>query len=225
MESGIVMEYSSVVAGDVLLRDLLLTGSFEPLHTDIIKNLLPLGGVFVDVGANVGYFSIIGANSVGPNGRVYAFEPMQEIYAILCKNLSLNGLSNVVAKALACFSSSGEMVMERDEDSGKSHLSPARRDSAMLVSLTTLDDFIHNMNLERVDFIKIDAEGSDLEVLKGARRTIEKFRPAILLELDHLSLFGGSRSEVLKYFEDCRYQVSEVRGKHSLDLLCKPTPS
>jgi FkbM family methyltransferase len=224
LESGIVVEYSSAVAGDVLLRDLLLTGSFEPLHTEIIKKFLPVGGVFIDVGANVGYFSIIGANAVGPNGRVYAFEPMEEICRILSTNLSLNGLSNVEVKNLACFSSAGEMVMERDEDSGKSHLSPVKVENAKVVTLTTLDDFARDACLKRIDFIKVDAEGSDFEVLKGARWTIEKFRPAILVELDHLSLFGGSRSEVLKYFEDYHYQVSEIRGKHSLDLLCKPTP-
>ena len=60
LPSGVTVEYSSLVAGDILIRDLLLTGSFEPKQTEIIKGLLPKGGTFVDVGANVGYFSIIG---------------------------------------------------------------------------------------------------------------------------------------------------------------------
>ena len=222
LESGLVVEYSPAVAGDVLLRDLLLTGSFEPKHTDIIGELLSVGGVFIDVGANIGYFSLIAASIVGPSGRVYAFEPMEEIYRILCKNIFLNRFDNVEAKNLACFSSPGEMVMERDEDSGKSHLSPVKAGNTKAVFLTTLDDFVRDANLQRIDYIKIDAEGSDLEVLKGAHRTIERFRPAVLVELDHLSLFGGTRSELLKYFEHYGYQVSEIKGKHSLDLLCKP---
>src|SRR5262245_19453749 len=82
--SGVIVEYSSLVAGDVIIRDLLLTGSFEPKQTEIIKGLLPKGGIFVDVGANVGYFSIVGATAVGPSGRVYAFEPVEETYKLLC---------------------------------------------------------------------------------------------------------------------------------------------
>lgn len=222
LESGIVLEYSSEVAGDVLLRDLLSTDSFEPEETEIIKMLLPAGGVFLDVGANVGYFSIVAAMSVGSNGRVYAFEPVPEIYRILCRNIFLNGLTNVSPHNLACFSSVGEMAMERETDSGKSHLSAVDVENAQKVRLTTIDQFVNLSNVSRLDLIKIDAEGSDFEIVQGARRTIETFRPAILMELDHLSRFGGSRSEVETFFTDCCYEVKEIKGKHSVDFLCKP---
>lgn len=223
LESGIVLEYSSEVAGDVLLRDLLSTDSFEPEETEIIKMLLPAGGVFLDVGANVGYFSIVAAMSVGSKGRVYAFEPVPEIYRILCRNISLNGLTNVAAHNLACFSSVGEMAMERETDSGKSHLSAVDVENAQKVRLTTIDQFVNLSNVSRLDLIKIDAEGSDFEIVQGARRTIETFRPIILMELDHLSRFGGSISEVETFFAGYCYEVKEIKGKHSVDFLCKPT--
>lgn len=220
LKSGIVFEYSPSVARDVVVRDLLLTGSFEPGQTEIIKRLLPNGGVFIDVGANIGYFSVIGAISVGPTGRVYAFEPVEEIYRLLCQNLSLNSLSNVDARNLACFSCSGRMGIERTPDSAKSYLSSAK---TKIVSVTTIDDFVAEVPVHRLDLIKVDAEGSDLEVLKGAHRTIETFRPAIILELDHLARFGGSRGEVFQLLDAHGYSVREIRGKHSVDLLCKPS--
>jgi FkbM family methyltransferase len=222
LESGLLLEYSSIVAGDVLIRDLLLTGAFEPEQAEIIKGLLPSGGTFVDVGANVGYFSMLGANAVGPSGRVYAFEPVEEIYRILLKNLSLNKLSNVETLNIACFSSSGEMTMKRDSDSGKSRLSPFMIDNGTVVRLTTLDAFVDQLGPHRIDFIKIDAEGSDLEVLKGAIHTIHKFRPTILVELGGAPPIHGSISDVFQFFESLPYRLTQLKGKHSRDLLCEP---
>ncbi|MCP9469256.1 MAG: FkbM family methyltransferase [Nitrospira sp.] len=221
LPSGIVLEFAPAVAKDVLIRDLLFSGSFEPVHTEIIERLPP-GGVLIDVGANVGYFSIVGAKAVGPGGKVYAFEPVDVIHSILCTNIALNGLSNVEAYHLACFSSSGSMAIEQDWDSGKSHLCLENATDSKVVSVTTVDAFVDQKKLARVDFIKIDAEGSDFEVLKGSRFTIEKFRPKIFIEVNHLSRFGGSISDVRRFFEDCRYEVTDVKGNYSLDLLGAP---
>lgn len=221
LPSGIILEFAPAVARDVLIRDLLFSGSFGPVHTGIIERLPP-GGVLIDVGANVGYFSIIGARAVGSTGTVHAFEPVDAIYEVLCRNVALNGLSNVEAHHLACFSSSGRMAVEQDWDSGKSHLCLDNTADARFVSVTTLDEFADQKKLARVDFIKIDAEGSDFEVLKGSSRTIEKFRPKIFIEVNHLSRFGGSISDVRRFFEDCRYEVTDVKGNYSLDLLGTP---
>jgi FkbM family methyltransferase len=222
LDSGVSLEYSSIVAGDVLIRDLLLTGAFEPEQTEVIKGLLPSGGVFIDVGANVGYFSIIGANAVGSSGRVFAFEPMEEIYLLLRKNISLNNISNIETLNLACFSSCGEMTMKRDIDSGKSRLSSLRIDNETVVRLTTLDTFVEQFSPYRIDFIKIDAEGSDLEVLKGAIHTIRKFHPAIMVELGGAPPIHGSISDVFQFFDSLPYRLTQLKGKHSLDLLCEP---
>lgn len=220
--SGIVLEFHPAVAKDILMRDLLFSGSFEPAHTEIIEQL-PRGGVFLDVGANVGYFSIVGARAVGPSGKVYAFEPVDVIYDILCRNIALNGLSNVEAHKLACFSSSGSMAIQQDWDSGKSHLCLENTAHTTVVSVTTVDEFVDQKRLARIDFLKIDAEGSDFEVLKGSRHTIEQYRPTVFIEMNHLARFGGSISAVRDFFADHRYQIHEVKGRYSLDLLASPS--
>ena len=222
LESGEVFEYSPEIAFDVLPRDLVLKGVFEPRATAKIHELMRRDCVFVDVGANIGYFSILAAKWIGPGGSVIAFEPVDAIHRLLCKNISLNQIDNVTALKLACFSYTGQMAMTQTGDSAKSHLATKGEASTQTVSVTTLDDFFAQRRVNRIDCLKIDAEGSDFEVIKGARRIIEDFRPAILLETDHFGRFGSSKADVLKHFDSLDYSVTEMPGEHSLDWLCLP---
>lgn len=221
LRSGVAFEYSPAVATDVVIRELLINDVFEPLQSDVIKKLLPESGIFFDVGANIGYFSILAARLVGAGGHVFAFEPVDAIHTVLCKNIELNGVNNIVTPVkLACFSTSGEMSMTRSEEPSKSHLSYSEGANTEKVSMTTVDDFVEQRGISRVDCIKIDAEGSDFEVVKGARRTIERCRPAVILEIDHLGRFGSSTLDISRFFESLDYSISEIKCDHSTDLLC-----
>jgi FkbM family methyltransferase len=223
LKCGMVFEYSPEVAFDVLPSDLVLNGEFEPRETRVLREFLPQDGVFIDVGANIGYFSILAAKWVGPNGRVFAFEPVTAIYKVLSRNIALNTLQHVVSPLrLACFSSFGEMSMKRSIDSGKSHLIRAAESNDEVVSLTTVDHFVEQNKISRIDCIKIDAEGSDLEVLKGCKRVIARFRPPIIIETDNLERFGGSAADVREFFYEAGYSISEMKIDHSLDFVCLP---
>jgi FkbM family methyltransferase len=223
LRSGIVFEYSPRAATDVVIRELLIHDVLEPQQTELIKDLLPEHGIFLDVGANIGYFSIIAARMLGVSGHVFAFEPVDAIYRILCKNIELNGLNNLVTPIkLACFSAPGEMAMTQSEEPSKSYLSCSETANTEKVSMTTLDDFVEQRGISVVDCIKIDAEGSDFEVIRGARRTIERCRPAVILETDHLGRFGSSKLDVSRFFESIDYSISEIKCDHSSDLLCLP---
>jgi FkbM family methyltransferase len=220
---GAVFEYAADVAFDVVANDLLVKGEFEPKETQLLKEFLPLDGVFLDVGANMGYFSVLAAKWVGPKGRVYAFEPASATYELLARNIAFNGVGQIVtASRLACFSSLGEMAMEQSADSGKSHLVRRADGNDGMVSLTTLDHFVEKQKISRVDCIKVDAEGCDFEVLKGTQRTIAQFRPPIIMETDNLELFGGSVAEVREFFKKLGYSIREVKLDHSIDFLCIP---
>ena len=123
---------------------------------------------------------------------------------------------------LACFSAPGEMAMTQSEEPSKSYLSYSEAANTEKVSMTTLDDFVEQRGISVVDCIKIDAEGSDFEVIRGARRTIERCRPAVILETDHLGRSGSSKLDVSRFFESIDYSVSEIKCDHSTDLLCLP---
>jgi FkbM family methyltransferase len=226
LRSGIVFEYSPVAATDVVIRELLIHDVLEPQQTELIKDLLPENGIFLDVGANIGYFSIVAAKMLGVGGHVFAFEPVDATYRVLCKNIELNGLNNFVTPInLACFSAPGEMAMTQSEEPSKSYLSYSETANTEKVSMTTLDDFVEQRGISVVDCIKIDAEGSDFEIIRGARRTIERCRPAVILETDHLGRFGSSKLDVSRFFESIDYSISEIKCDHSTDLLCLPGKS
>lgn len=220
---GAVFEYSPRVAFDGLTINLHLRGEYEPKQTQMLLELLPRDGVFIDVGANMGYFSILAASRVGANGRVFAFEPAADIYDLLSRNIVLNRMERIIRPMnFACFSSMVAMAMECSTDSGKSHLVRAADGKPGSVPLITLDHFVEQENISRIDCIKVDAEGCDLEVLKGCRRAIERYTPAIIMETDHLGRFGSSTTDARNLFCQFRYSISELKTDNTIDFVCLP---
>jgi hypothetical protein len=106
-------------------------------------------------------------------------------------------------------------------DSGWSHLAPDG-DDGEAVEATTIDETVQRLGLSRIDVIKVDVEGADFEVVRGARRTIEQLRPMVLMETHHLHRFGGSVDAVKEFFETLGYDVEPQGNDYSLDILAAP---
>jgi len=155
---------------------------YEPGDIAAVRKLLRSGDVVIDVGANVGQYALMAAKMVGSSGAVYAFEPSPNILSKLRYNRKLNGLSNLQIVPSAAGSESrlcdfypaagynqgiGSLVYHGGNDAGVRSAKPIQ------VEVITLDTFCDNNGIDRVDFIKIDAEGYDLEVLKGAVQTLK----------------------------------------------------
>lgn len=147
-------------------------GVYEPRETRIVRRALHAGDVFVDVGAHIGYYSLIAAERVGPKGQVFAFEPAPALYAILCANIADARASQVVAvnAAVSCFK--GQDVLRLNPlNTGDNRLvgddAPADW-PAEIVKLIRLDD----LGLPTPTFIKIDTQGHEYDVLTGAEKTI-----------------------------------------------------
>ncbi|HEX2781680.1 MAG TPA: FkbM family methyltransferase [Gemmatimonadaceae bacterium] len=207
---------------DVLLRELELRGSWEPTITALLRRYVPEGGVFIDVGANIGYYSLLASSWVGDSGRVIAFEPLAQTFARLLRHIEMNGAKNVVPLRLACAASAGARRMLTFADSGWSHLATGGTEGEQ-VEATTIDDTIASLNPARVDVLKIDAEGADFEVLRGARRTLEHFRPTVLMETHHLHRFGATVEMVRDFLHSLDYEISPLTHDYSSDLLANPS--
>lgn len=220
-EESIRLEFIPGEHLDVLLRELELHGSWEPGITALLRTIVPPGGVFMDVGANLGYYSLLASRWVGGSGRVYAFEPLRGTYDRLVRNIGLNGAKNIVPLRMACAASAGDRHMRTFADSGWSHLA-TDGDEGEAVEATTIDETVERMGVSRLDVIKIDAEGADFEVVKGARRSIEKLRPMVLMEAHHLHRFGASVDAVSAFFEALGYDLEPQGNDYSLDLLATP---
>jgi FkbM family methyltransferase len=125
----------------------------------------------MDVGANWGLYSLLISRAVGPSGKVYAFEPVPEIFARLKEHIALNNATNVIPVPIALSDEKGTAKMS--VKGGGSSLFRRVSDEFVEVQVERLDDFVEREKIERVDAIKIDVEGAELKVIRGADKTLQ----------------------------------------------------
>jgi len=140
-----------------------------------------LGNIVFDIGAYVGDTALWFSKAVGPQGKVYAFEPEPSNFEKLKANLERNKVTNVIPLQLALSEKEGEMQIASGR--GSSAITETAGDTS--VKVTTIDRFVEANKLPRVDFIKMDVEGYELKVLAGARETIKNFKPSLSLSAYH----------------------------------------
>jgi len=139
------------------------------------------GDVVFDAGAYVGDTALWFCKAVGPQGKVYAFEPEPSNFEKLRANLERNKVTNVIPLQLALSENEGEMQITSAR--GGSAITETAGDTQ--VKVTTVDKFVEANKLPRVDFIKMDVEGHELKILAGARETIKTFKPSLALSAYH----------------------------------------
>jgi len=189
-----------------MLNDLTTGRLYESETSQFLGAVLGTGDTFIDVGAHVGYFSMLGAALVGPTGRVISFEPDTSNYAHLLEHVERNAAAHVlpVPMAVGAQPRVADFFVNDDNDGGHglwevgSHPFNARTREAprtRKVFLTTLDDFV-GASGSRVKAIKIDAEGSEVAVLAGARRLLEQQSvPFVVAEINRFALTAMGTSE------------------------------
>jgi len=178
-----------------------LNGTYEAVIQGVIAERLNVGGVFYDVGANIGFFSLLAASRVGPDGAVYAFEPVPANASSIRRSARLNSFSNIAVFEEAVAESSGRANLILTRHIGGAALASGRSPGDLShdvtgeieVAVTTLDDAIAARGLRPPTFVKIDVEGAELSVLRGMRDTLARHRPAVLYEIDDATLAGVSR--------------------------------
>jgi len=169
---------------------------------EYIKSHLKEGSVFVDVGANVGYYTLIASRLVGSRGKIYAIEPVPSTVTILRANVKLNECNNVIIVENAAWFTKRELIL-RIPGSDYGYTSAVRRgNKSILVKATPLDELLQDV--EHIDIIKIDVEGAEYEALKGAKSTLLKTE-CIVLELTR------NVKEVLEFLMNCGFKISKAR--------------
>jgi FkbM family methyltransferase len=150
-----------------------------------LSQLIRPGMTILDVGANIGLLTLPFARLVRPGGRVIAFEPQRIIYQMLCGNLALNAIDNVVAHNWAVGCQAGSITVPLIDYSLPGNfggISVGTSAAGETVPLVTID----SLALPKCDLIKIDVEGMELDVLKGASNTLQRFRPRLYVENDRV---------------------------------------
>lgn len=153
------------------------------------KEFLKKDSIVIDAGANIGTFSIYAAN-IATQGQIYAFEPTPKTFGILSENISVYANAKAFNLGLGAKSGEGELVIA--ESSGSNTMADSGMlDSASVntvgVRITTVDDFVREEGLQRVDFIKMDTEGYEGKILMGAKETIKRFSPVLSMSAYHHS--------------------------------------
>ncbi|HCY77914.1 MAG TPA: hypothetical protein DHV28_18565 [Ignavibacteriales bacterium] len=174
----------------------------------ILNKLINSGDVVVDVGANLGFFSIIISKIVGEKGNVFSFEPSINIFSKLIDNLKLNSITNVNLENCGLGKSDEILTLKRNKKySGMSTL-VLEQDNEIIeeqVKITSLDKYFFDKVI-KIDLIKIDTEGFEPEVLIGAKKIITSYKPVIYIELGG-GKFLKSSGRAIKILNDYGYKL------------------
>lgn len=173
---------------------------YEPYETQLILRQTKIGNVVIDVGANIGYYTILLADKVGKTGRVYAFEPDKINFEILKKNIEANNLKNVEIINAAVGSKTGKIKLHKSKENLGDHKLYGDDKEIEEVKIIKLDEFIK----EKVDVIKVDTQGWEPEVIKGAKKIIAKNRPIMFLE-----------------YSPASYKIAKLDGQKMMKFLRK----
>jgi FkbM family methyltransferase len=201
--------------GNDLSYCLFVGGTYEPNEFMFLSRVLRPGMIFVDVGANDGLYTLFAARRVGVTGRVVALEPSTRELDRLRQNLALNRVTNVTALRLAAGDRDGtaQLRIAGFGHEGQNTLGgfayAVEGAGFEEVEVACLDRLVENQALDRVDALKIDAEGAELRVLRGASALLRRHRPLIILELVDAALRhqGASREDVLSLLNEHGYRI------------------
>jgi FkbM family methyltransferase len=188
----------------------------ERYEADLVQRLLSGDEVFWDVGANVGYFTLVAATALANRGQIVAFEPGKNAYERLTENLALNAYGNIQTFPVAVTDGEGEAVLHLVgdiADSSASLYSAGDTQAGQEVCRTVaLDHFLEAEGLRPPDLIKLDAEGAELAVLQGAQGLLAASPPLWLMEMEekNLAAAGTSKAAVAQLLTGYGYRAAHL---------------
>ena len=213
-----------VQENDVVAKRLLRGEAWEPHFGALVRATINPGDVVADIGANIGYNTVVLARQVGPQGRVLAFEPQSQIRQQLTANVAENGFSATVEIYPFALGDQNDQSLE---------LEPIDYDALVVnvgdtkighggekIQVRTLDSY----NLQRLNFIKLDVQGFETRALRGAADTIQRCRPLMFVEVEewNLKAQGTSAVELIGSILDQHYTIVWIKNDWPVDQVCIP---
>lgn len=178
-------------------------------------------GIVVDIGANIGRHTLRFAKQLTGKGLVVAVEPNPDVFKVLKSNLHFNGLNNVVLINKALSNSKGSVRFYRSKTSGTFSMKHNFGLGEVEIDADTLDNILAELDLPKINAMKIDAEGAELEVLEGAKKTIECSKPSIVIECSRENL-----SRLTDFMRQRNYNVEEIEDPEHFvnysNYFCQP---
>jgi FkbM family methyltransferase len=204
--------------GNILIEE----GEYEPLMTTVLQKYLKPGDVFIDLGANEGYFSVIASGLVGKGGRVIAIEPQSRLQMVIRTNLELNGCSNVETHQLLLSAADGEsmLMLTTELNTGASSMCASRQRLRRIMPVErvpsqTLGSFLERIRITTCDFMKVDIEGAEWDVFMGAGQVLRRgiIRRFVLeIHNDILEARGVRGRDLHEFVLSCGYTLDDSLG-------------
>jgi FkbM family methyltransferase len=200
----------------------LWTGSYSEMEElECFLALVEPGMTILDVGANIGFFSVAVGTRLGDNGTLIAIEPMSQNLAALRKNIAVNGLENIDVVGCGVGAEPGEFEMDIGSATSTGNAYVKWTESMPFdvvtekVPVYRLDDLVVEKKLSQIDLIKIDIEGFELFAFQGATQILSESRPVIMTELNRPSIrtYGNKVSDIVGLFERFDYVLGAIQGK------------
>lgn len=209
---------------DFMQQSLFWHGCMDSWDLFHLKSRIDAGTVFFDIGSNIGYYSLTIAQALAGQCRINAFEPNPSTFEKLSRNIQSNSMSAVInahSVALSDRVETGHLV-NCAGNSGASHLSSLA--GGVPVAVTTLDAFMERSGMDRLDVVKIDVEGYEIRVLRGAQSTLSRFKPDLLIEFDapRLRREGATVSNLAGELHALGYDLYQARRERLVPVVTLP---
>lgn len=180
-------------------------GTYELEKQKAFAHIVKLGDVVYDIGAHVGFYTLLASNLVGDTGKVFAFEPLPRNSAYLRKHLALNHRTNAKLFESAVGAQGGAALLAESESSFSGRIGEK---GELPVAIVSIDELVARSEMEPPDIIKIDVEGGEISVLRGAEKMLRAHRPTILLAT-HGSI---AHAACLAFLKNIGYSCSPLGG-------------
>ncbi|MDZ4678576.1 MAG: FkbM family methyltransferase [Oligoflexia bacterium] len=207
-----------VTMSDFTFRHVYFLGIYEPVVSGLIKKLAKPGQIWADVGANIGFYTLLLSKILGEKGKIYAFEPNPKVINLLEKSLLANRVENIVLTKAAVSDGNQknltlQIPLHENERASLVHHKDIKEYSEIQVPVLKLDDFVKKNNL-RFHGIKIDIEGAEILAFKGMQNIFKDSPPKIIVsEVSHLPDCLMTPVELIKYIEGCGYLSYRIRNE------------
>lgn len=206
--------------GDWIQQQIYFTGDYEKNEIDYLYSVLKDGDTFIDVGGNIGLFSLNASRIVGKDGRVYAFEAFKPNYEKFSQHLSMNNFKNVTLEHLAVADQNNFIEILYNENYENAGMASSYLESFTAkekVKSIILDDYVKNQRIIKIDLIKMDIEGGEFAALQGMEEILTRYRPKIIIEINNIALKSSEHSEeeLIRLLFDKGYSRTKMLSRNS----------
>ena len=211
---------------DWIQENIYFVDEYEKAEFKTLKNLLNKGDVLVDIGANIGLYTLCASKLVGDDGHVICFEPFSTNFSALKTNLSINENSNIIVEKVAVGDSNSVIDLfydDKEMNLGMVSSQLSEYSQTEKVTCVSLDSYLQNNPYKKVDFVKIDIEGNEYAALLGMKNILEKFHPILLVEIleDEELRQSGNKQKILGYLENLDYEKHFIDDNGELSFVEK----